>query len=357
MLYIVFTTGKCNLKCKYCGGSFDQAIVPWSVKYDPGLLKNLIEKDNDAIVALYGGEPLLNIPFVEWILENVRAKHFVIQTNGLLAKSLDIKYWKMFDAVLFSIDGREEITDKYRGKGVYRRAVENARWLRENGYEGDLIARMTVTEDSDIYLDVKHLLELGVFSNVHWQLDVVWSDRWKAFEKWRDANYIPGLKRLKELWVKEASRGKVLGIAPFKAVVSQSIWGVYKGLPCGSGQESVSILTDGRVVACPIAVYEKWAQLGQLGKVGYVDLIDRVLIGEPCRSCPYYRYCGGRCLYAYKERLWGEEGFKKVCKATKAFIEIVLETVPRFLRLLDEGIISKEELYYPPFNNTVEVIP
>ncbi len=357
MLFIVFTTGKCNLRCKYCGGSFDPKAVPWNVSYNPLLLKNLVEKDSEAIIALYGGEPLLNIPFVKWVLDNIRAKHFVIQTNGLLARSLEIEYWKKFDTVLLSIDGREEITDKYRGKGVYRTVVKNAKWLRENGYNGDLVARMTVTESTNIYEDVKHLLDLNIFSHVHWQLDVIWSNRWKDFAHWRDEQYIPSLNKLASWWAENAKKGKVLGIAPFKALVSQAIWGVYRGLPCGSGMDSVSILTDGRITACPIAVYEKWAYLGKLGSVNINDIRYRLPIGEPCISCPYYRYCGGRCLYAYKERLWGEKGFRDVCKATKALIETILELVPLFLRLLDAGIVSREEVYYPPFNNTIEVIP
>ncbi|MCR6669553.1 MAG: putative peptide-modifying radical SAM/SPASM domain-containing protein, partial [archaeon YNP-WB-040] len=34
MLYILHTTGQCNLKCKYCGGSFPQKLVPWKIEYN-----------------------------------------------------------------------------------------------------------------------------------------------------------------------------------------------------------------------------------------------------------------------------------------------------------------------------------
>ena len=95
-----------------------------------------------------------------------------------------------------------------------KKVVSTARWLRSIGFSGDLVARMTVTQETDIYRDVVHLLSLDIFNHVHGQLDVVWSDRWKNFQNWRDSSYLPGIKRLVALWLEEMSRGRVLGIAP-----------------------------------------------------------------------------------------------------------------------------------------------
>ncbi|PLJ77861.1 TIGR04084 family radical SAM/SPASM domain-containing protein [Infirmifilum sp. SLHALR2] len=355
MLYIVFTTGRCNLKCDYCGGSFPPSKVPWSISYNPESLKRLVERDPDATVAFYGGEPLLNSRFIRWVMDNVRAKHFVIQTNGTLYKLLPDDYWLRFDTVLLSIDGRPSTTDRHRGQGVYQRVIEAAKHLREIGFQGDLVARMTVTEDTDIYEDVKHLLELNLFSHVHWQLDVVWSDRWKSFERWRDESYLPGLRKLMRAWILEIRKGRVLGIAPFKAIASQAIFGnVYPAPPCGSGVNSVSVLTNGRITACPIAVEERWAELGRLER-GFT--LKNAWIQEPCRQCPYFRFCGGRCLYAYIERYWGDKGFQAVCRATKELVNLVLASIPLLLSALDKGLIKSGDLLYPPFNNTVEVIP
>jgi len=61
MLWLVFTTGKCNLKCTYCGGSFERDVVPYEVKYDQERLKRLIESDPQSTVVFYGGEPLIHL--------------------------------------------------------------------------------------------------------------------------------------------------------------------------------------------------------------------------------------------------------------------------------------------------------
>ncbi len=356
MLYFVFTTGRCNLRCTYCGGSIPPSLVPWEVRYSVDALKSFLSDDPDPVIAFYGGEPLLNPSFIETVMDSMEAR-YVIQTNGLLVKELGDEYWRRMEAVLLSIDGREHVNDYYRGRGVYRAVLEAAKWLRKVGFRGDLIARMTISERSDVYEDVVHLLFLGLFDHVHWQLNVIWSPPWLSFDEWA-SSYVRGLRRLRDLWLRKASEGKVLGVVPFLAVIS-ALLGLktISSPPCESGINSVAILTNGKVIACPIAFDAPWAYLGDIFRHKPNDLIGKVKIGEPCTSCSYFPYCGGRCLYAYKERLWGEEGFRKVCSLTKALVDALREVVPEVKRLLRRGIIREEDLIYPPFNNTTELIP
>ena len=354
MLYIVLTTGRCNLACRYCGGSFPPSVVPWEVQYDLEDLLNLVRPDPDPVIAFYGGEPLLNPSFIREVMDSLPGARFVIQTNGLLVRSLEPEYWRRFDAVLLSIDGVREVTDYYRGPGVYDAVLEAARLLRSLGFGGDLIARMALSERGDVYRDVTHLLSLGLFDHVHWQLDVVWSDRWEDFDSWADS-YVGGLSRLAALFRREVRRGRVLGIVPFLGVIKAAVTGEVRSPPCGAGVDSFAISTDGRVLACPIAVRERWAFLGRLGDPGL--RLEGPRIGEPCTGCWAFPLCGGRCLYAYKERLWGEEGFRKVCRLTKALISEVLSLLPDVEGALEEGLVDPEEVLYPPFNNTTEIIP
>jgi len=357
MLVFLLSTGECDLRCSYCGGSFSPQVVPHRVEYSISDLRRFLDDCKDLTIAFYGGEPLLNSRFIMEVMNTIHADHYVIQTNGLNVCRLPPEYWRKFDAVLLSIDGVREVTDAYRGRGVYDTVLRSARWLREAGFSGDLIARMTVSEMSDIHRDVMHLLSLNLFDHVHWQLDVVWSDRWADFDGWAMRSYLPGIRRLLRWWVREMHAGRVPGIVPFLGVVKAALSGGQESPPCGAGRTSIAVSTDGRVLACPIAVMEEWAHLGDIQNSHVQDYIDAISIGEPCTSCDAFRFCGGRCLYAYKERLWGEEGFAKVCDITKTFIEEVLSALPEIEALLDEGRISREEVLYPPFNNSTEIIP
>ncbi|MEM3819345.1 MAG: TIGR04084 family radical SAM/SPASM domain-containing protein [Nitrososphaerota archaeon] len=355
MLFIIYTTGRCNLKCRYCGGSFNPEIVPWKIKYSLSDLEHLI-KDKD-IVGFYGGEPLLNLELVKDFMDTFTASRYVIQTNGLLLHKLDRRILENLDTILVSVDGVEDLTDRFRGRGVYKKVLENVKKIRGEGFCGDIVARMTVTEESNIHRDVRHLLSLSLFDHIHWQISFVWADPWKNLWRWIKENYEPGLSRLFDDWLRKLGIGIVEGIAPFQGVLKRIIEGG-PAPPCGSGSESFTILTDGRVTSCPIAVSEKWAHVGFIKEVSRERLEElKPQISEPCISCSYFGICGARCLYTHVERLWGEEGMKAVCECSKHLIDLVSENIEHIKDSASDGNLTLEDILYPDYNNTVEIIP
>ena len=356
MLYIVYSTGRCNLGCRYCGGSFDPGVVAWNVGYRLDVLERVVKPGD--VVAFYGGEPLLNLGFIREAVNRLKASRFVLQTNGLLLRFLDQDLLNKFDAILVSVDGVGWLTDKYRGRQVYAKVLESVRQIRVRGYRGDLVARMTITEDSDIYRDVSHLLGLRLFNHVHWQLSLVWVDRscWRDLWGWLEGSYFPGLERLLDDWLKAMRNGVVMGIAPFQGILKRILFGGSTP-PCGSGEDSFTILPDGRVISCPIAVREKWAEVGRIPLSRKQLKTYKPPIGEPCVSCSYFNICGGRCLYTHIERYWGEEGLKAVCAASQFIIDLVGEALPEIMELVEKGLVNLQNLIYPPYNNTVEIMP
>ncbi len=356
MLYIVFLTGVCNLNCRYCGGSIPDEVMPHEIQYKIEDLKNFIAKDKDATVAFYGGEPLLRIPLMLKLMDSLPAKRFVVQTNGFFLDKVPENYLNRLDAILVSIDGRKSVTDYYRGNGVYDMVMDKVRKIRPH-YKGDLIARMAVSQESDIYLDVTHLLSLP-FDHVHWQLNVVWApeDSWKNFEEWVKKSYNPGISKLTDLWIRALEDGKILGIVPFLGVIKRMFW-PEDGVPCGAGRDSFAIATDGRILACPIGGEFKWNELGDIWSNEPEDIKSSVDLDEPCKSCDIYPICGGRCLFANKERLWGMEGFYQVCSTVRHLVDEMKRAKRVIDELIEDGLYRKENFYYPPFNNTTEIIP
>jgi len=358
MLCYVFTTGQCNLKCGYCGGSFAQETVPYEVTYDVDDLALFLDGAKDLSITFYGGEPLLNPSWVKKVMDNVDADHFAIQTNGLLLDKLERDYWLRIDTVLLSIDGDKTVTDYYRGRGVYDTIIGSASKLRSMGFEGDLVARMTVSRISDIYRDVRHLLSTGLFDHIHWQLDAIWGSEWRGFDQWLNRAYKPGLGSLMREWVDKAALGDVTGIVPFKSIALALLNKQRLGAPpCGAGWGSLSINTNGEVLACPIAVDVSWARLGSIRSSSYEDLLGKTTIGEPCTNCSYYSLCGGRCLYAHHERLWGMDGFNALCRTTIDMIELLKGFMPLIEDKVRSGALKIAQIEYPPYLNSVEIIP
>ena len=158
MFFHVITTTECNLQCRYCFGEtmddFDEDFgdfeldysLPRKADYDIGYLNRFCSMDPDCVVTFYGGEPLLNADFVRKTMDQVSPKQFMIQTNGQLLDHLEPKYVNRFHTILVSIDGEEALTDHYRGKGTFRKLIDNLKLITKNGFRGELIARVTVME-------------------------------------------------------------------------------------------------------------------------------------------------------------------------------------------------------------------
>ena len=78
---------------------------------------------------------MLGIDKIREIMDNVAPKHFMIQTNGLLLDKLEPKYVNRFHTILVSIDGEEALTDYYRGKGTFRKVIDNLKLIKQNGFQ------------------------------------------------------------------------------------------------------------------------------------------------------------------------------------------------------------------------------
>lgn len=156
---IVFeVTEKCNLCCKYCGLSerlyqkyderkyrdlsfekaktmIDYLLDLWSDNY-------VEDMNMPFVVSFYGGEPLLNMPLIEKIVDYIeksnvigRKIHYAMTTNAmLLDKHIAFLAEKKFNLAI-SLDGNE-VGQSYRvdrsGNNSYDRVIQNIRLLKHS---------------------------------------------------------------------------------------------------------------------------------------------------------------------------------------------------------------------------------
>ena len=360
MNYHIVLTRQCNLDCVYCHGGEEHGPRA-EVGYSLDDLAAFLDRDHDTQLMFYGGEPTLRVPLMEQIMDRFPQARFMLQTNALLLNRIPEEYVKRFHSILVSIDGPRQTTDTYRSRGVYDRVVDNVGWLREVHYSGDVVARMAVSEQSDVYRDVRHLLDMEnpKFDHVHWQLNVVWDaeGNWTDFDGWVKESYNPGIARLVNDWVRVMEDGTVEGIVPFLPVVHTLLTGKPSRLRCGSGIDTFVIHVDGSVGVCPISPDWPFSIVGDIWTTEPRLLADVMSVDEPCPSCTDFPVCGGRCLFANKERLWGEQGFKKICGTVKHMIGCLRVVLPRIRELLESEVISVEDFDYPQYNNGCEIIP
>ncbi len=359
MHYHIILTKECNLNCNYCGGGSD--TPPKEIQYTIPDLAGFLSTDKEPIVEFYGGEPLLRIETMKQMMDAIPGR-FVIQTNGLLLDKIEPHYLEKFHSILVSIDGRKEVTDRNRGNGVYDKVIRNSKLIRKRGFQGDLIARMTVPQGTNIYEDVLHLAKSGVFDHVHWQLgfEMFW-ESWEeetGIEGWI-SSYNAGISSLVNWWIREMEHtGRIPGLVPFVGIMNSLLGGVPSRLRCGSGIDFFTIMPDGRISACPVSIDFGFSIAGSIFEDVPQLLCDKVRVVEPCTSCDIFTICGGRCLFVNRAQdMLRKNGYSLICSTVRHLVGELDTALPHIREMIGCGVIGRKEFQYPEFNNGCEIIP
>ncbi len=124
-------TKKCNYNCPFClSGNKDNYELPLSKMKE---IIDILAKSNVVRIDFTGGEPTLRSDFCK-ILKYASEKGIetLVTSNGSFYSDEFAK--TLIDTntlLLISLDGDEKTHDKSRGKGAYKRAVENIKKYRE----------------------------------------------------------------------------------------------------------------------------------------------------------------------------------------------------------------------------------
>jgi uncharacterized protein len=373
MFFHVILTTECNSQCSYCYGEAlqdwddDQPglevdySLPKKISYPISQLKRFCAKDPYCVLTFYGGEPLLCIDDIKQIIDSAHPTSLMIQTNGLLLDHLEPQYVNRFRTILVSIDGDKALTDFYRGAGTFRKVMNNMKLIKKNGFDGELIARMTIMENTDIYKQVKWLIENDElpFSSIHWQLNAgFWRNDFprRDFKKWSEESYDPGVRKLAKFWVNHMKEtGVVLRLYPLLGIAESLLSGEKSLLRCGGGWINYAIQTDGQIIPCPTMWGIKNQYLGHVGKSDPMKL-GQVFVTEPCTQCNILDLCGGRCLYANFMKRWSHDAYGLVCKTVNNLVGAVSQQMPEIQKLINEGTVSFKDFEFIRFNGC-EIIP
>ncbi|MDR2558430.1 MAG: thioether cross-link-forming SCIFF peptide maturase [Oscillospiraceae bacterium] len=306
----------CNLRCAYC---FAEDVVDergiMSVETAKRAVDFLIanSKDREHLeMDFFGGEPLLAWETIKEAVSYSKQEgarlgkqfKFTVTTNGVLLDDEKIAFINAeMSNVVLSLDGRREVNDRMRGKGVFERVLPKFRKLVESrtkegftdyfirgtytsynldfaddvlaianeGFKYISIEPVTVKPDVPFALLPEHLLRI---KNEYDRLFEIAQNNndWTFFHFHIDLHNTPCiLKRL---------RG------------------------CGAGNEYIAVAPDGNIFPCHrYAGIDKW-KMGNINNVGaHIARPDikgyfsktHIYAKEKCRSCWARFYCGGGC--------------------------------------------------------------
>jgi len=308
MLFNIWVTTICNLKCTYCYEGQKKKTIKMDRDVADKIILFIIDKvnklsDKYVVVNYHGGEPLLNFEIVRYITDQLMKKLFDrnllfgITTNAvLLNRSITEYLTNNFKYNLsISIDGTPEIHDlnrkDFNGEGTYKKVVSNIYDLLSK--RNDLRARITYNPDTIAYLanSIKHVEGLG-FKNIVPVPD--YSDN-----KWNDIHGKILEDQIDMLYTKYKNKSDI-----FISILNPDFY-ISKGR-CNAGIGEINIDCVGDIYPCTCMVSDKAYKIGSVTKD-----IDYIIIKEllkksmeknlECNDCNLAHWCiGARCKLVNK---------------------------------------------------------
>ena len=297
-LFIVLVTNNtCNLKCLYCYGNYGNRNK--YLDYSTKELLKIIDKLKGLgtrLLTMHGGESLLRRDIGE-IINYAKLKGFYISlnTNGCFVTN-KIEELRCLDTIVVSLDGREEINDRNRGVGSYKKAIQAIDVVSQNRIP--LCVSATLTRDN--IQDMDFLAKLGSAKDFRVQYSILYNH---AYLMERRPNIVMNDKEIRET-VSKISELKKNGYSIYYSenVLAATInWPVsydkryftqkeddfeksYKWVPCYHGRIKYQIDADGRVITC-------WAHddphAPNINKLGVAEAIKQCHDNNDCKFCAF----------------------------------------------------------------------
>ena len=310
----------CNLNCAYCFASQgkyhgDRAIM--SLEVGKRALDFLVEHSGtrkNLEVDFFGGEPLMNFQMIKDLvayartLEPLHHKHFrfTLTTNGVLVDDDVIDFAnRECDNVVLSLDGRQEVHDRYRvdyaGNGSWEKIVPKFQeFVRRRG-DKSYYMRGTFTHfNPDFLKDIETMLDLG-FTELSME-PVVAAPGDKAALTEEDLPIVmEQYEKLALLMKARRDAGKPFTFYHYMLDLSGGPC-IYKRISgCGSGTEYMAVTPWGDLYPCHQFVGEEAYKLGDVW-----NGVTNTALREEFRACNAYArpeckdcwaklYCSGGC--------------------------------------------------------------
>ena len=159
----IHLTKACNLNCENCHVAATAGLID-----DNGIDKNIIENlfvPSLKSVSIAGGEPFYVkeklYEFLKFVPKDIES--VAITTNGLLINNEDFSIIKNKKIRLqFSVDGNANDHENNRGKGTYKKIIDNIKKAVDNGIRVDILTTVSNKNINDIYKFIREIDVLGV---------------------------------------------------------------------------------------------------------------------------------------------------------------------------------------------------
>ncbi|MBR5447230.1 MAG: thioether cross-link-forming SCIFF peptide maturase [Clostridia bacterium] len=310
----------CNLNCTYCfasQGKYHGKEALMSLETACRSIDFLVEHSGtrrNLEVDFFGGEPLMNWDVVKGTvayarsIEEAAGKNFrfTLTTNGMLIDDDVIEFAnREMHNVVLSLDGREEVHDRFRrdyaGRGSYERIIPKFKRLVESrGGEGYYMRGTYTHSNTDFSEDVLHMASLG-FSELSMEPVVCPPDDPYALTEADLPVLFEQYDRLAREMIRLRREGKPITFYHYMIDLERGPC-IHKRIAgCGSGSEYMAVTPTGELFPCHQFVNDPEYSIGNVfDGIKKPELCEKfkgcnVYAHPECADCWAKFYCSGGC--------------------------------------------------------------
>lgn len=317
----LLTTLRCNLRCTYCSiAEGDVLGSQGNVSYAMDELVRFVDthlRGYDVYVTFYGGEPTLNLDFMQGVMQRFPLFRYQLQTNGTLLDDVPDGVLARLSNVLVSIDGGQQITDGYRGRGIYRQVLKNVGKVRDQ-LAGTLTARVTWSDTETTFEELDALV--GSFDYVYFQF--------VAGRAYGPESMAARQAVLARLVARFFEGDTIYPLIPLMGVARNKLFPerakeLYAGqTQCRVSTHILNVMPDGRIYPCPDMMHLPEMLQGDLSGNWLKRSPLQPHPDMPCDGCEAFAFCRRNCMKnLYLAYVKGEEDYRR--NVTEPICELI----------------------------------
>lgn len=290
-------SNKCNLECSHC---FSASSPTGSYDIPIGKLRDIIDEASEMGVFLFiigGGEPFMRKDIWE-IISYIRSKGMGVSltTNGTICNEEIMRNIKEYDVRMnISLDGKEETHDSVRGRGVYRKALNNIKLMLLNGIKPTIRFTLMPLNIKDTCHMISLADTLGVSLKVRRAKPSSRAVKNDMIIKRIDKDYLEAIDLL--------NNSPICGVEDIMNTnfgAKESV--LISDSDCGAATRIMFIEADGKISPCSFLRDEFWS-----GSI-YTDTLDSIWcnssqfkmirgikLNKECAKCYRKRVCHAEC--------------------------------------------------------------
>ncbi len=309
----------CNLRCRYCfagQGDFGGERNLMSPEVGRAAIDFLMRASGDrrhVEVDFFGGEPLLNRPVMEELVEYGRRRagdadktiKFTLTTNALLLDAGVQRFIKDNElAVVLSVDGRPRVHDLMRptagGGGSYGLVMERCSEFVSLPFDKEYYVRGTFTRHNlDFAADVRHLAEAG-FDHLSVEPVVAGAGTDYALREEDLPVVMVEYDKLTRYLLQRHRQGRPVEFFHFNIDLEEGPCLAKRLAGCSAGTEYLAVAPDGEMYPCHQFVGRPEFMVGTVFEAMEKNTINmfsnaHIYNKQACLQCWARFHCSGGC--------------------------------------------------------------